>query len=115
MASKLRDEADRAWSNYLRRVGRCERCSATWGRLEAHHVIRRHYTATRHHPDNGLCLCRECHWIMHNTIGEESRLVARVLGADLFESLLVRARAGVGGRYRDEWWQTKSDELAAMR
>lgn len=55
-------KADELFSRRIReRDGhQCRRCGSTW-MLDAAHVIRRGYHATRWVLRNAVCLCRSCH------------------------------------------------------
>ena len=58
-----RKRADAAWSNIIKHTGRCAYCGAiaTYVGLEAHHLIPRRNTTTRHLIECGLCLCSYHH------------------------------------------------------
>jgi 5-methylcytosine-specific restriction endonuclease McrA len=45
--------------------GCCERCGASSGALEQHHVLSRRIRATRWLPQNAVCLCQPCHRWWH--------------------------------------------------
>lgn len=58
--SKLwRNKADHAWSQIITSQGFCSVCGA--GQVNAHHLITRRVTATRHSLLNGICLCAKHH------------------------------------------------------
>lgn len=61
---------DTAWAHaVIERAGnRCEKC----GRIgtQAHHIVRRGNPTLRHHGDNGVALCVECHRRAHAKPGE---------------------------------------------
>ena len=52
--------ADYRWSQVICQQGCCAYCGRR-GYLEAHHLIRRNYFATRHRVECGMCLCRHHH------------------------------------------------------
>ena len=52
--------ADYRWSQMICQAGCCAVCGRR-GYLEAHHLIRRNYFATRHRVECGMCLCRHHH------------------------------------------------------
>ena len=58
-----RKKADAVWSSIIKLTGRCAYCqaSAPYVILEAHHLILRKNTTTRHLIECGLCLCRYHH------------------------------------------------------
>ena len=56
-----RDRADRLWSQYIRRDGKCAICGRRDLRLEANHLIHRNAVFFRHNRENGICLCTHHH------------------------------------------------------
>ena len=58
---RLRDIADQLWSLAVRSDWdhRCAVCGN--GNVEAHHLVPRQFTATRHVIKNGIALCPNCH------------------------------------------------------
>ena len=55
-----------AWKKKVKAAGKCEMCGAT-NELVAHHKIPWAYSITgRLQVENGQCLCKECHKIVHN-------------------------------------------------
>lgn len=55
-----RRQADEAWSEQIRSVGKCEICGRA-SSLNAHHLIARGRLRFRHNLSNGVCLCSHCH------------------------------------------------------
>jgi hypothetical protein len=53
-------KADRLWRNMTIKTGSCAYCGATT-HLQAHHLISRSNSLTRHKVECGLCLCRYHH------------------------------------------------------
>lgn len=53
-------KADEEWSEQIRVVGKCEKCSRATA-LNAHHIISRIRLRFRHDLSNGVCLCAHCH------------------------------------------------------
>lgn len=99
-----RDAADRVWASIIRARGICERCGSRTG-LQAAHIRRRGYQATRCDLDNGWCLCWRCHPDPVDTdVTEFDALVARTIGAKRYADLVKRSKAGEGHRYRPEHW-----------
>lgn len=93
-------EADRAWTALvLRRDVTCQvqavkTCSGqAW--LQAHHIVRRRYRATRWAPDNGIGACRGCHCWLHFVCLDEPQWY-RDHGID-YDALRLRAEAGAKG------------------
>jgi len=63
----LRDFCDALWSKAVIAdyAGKCAICGRTEN-LNAHHLINRHHTGTRHMLENGFCLCGYCHTMCPN-------------------------------------------------
>lgn len=56
------------WKKKVKAKGKCEICGAT-EKLEAHHVVPWEYSITgRTDVSNGMCLCKECHKMMHDDV-----------------------------------------------
>lgn len=56
------------WAKKIKKAGKCEACGST-EKLHAHHVVPWEYSIKgRTDPNNGQCLCEECHKMMHDTI-----------------------------------------------
>ena len=55
-----RNKADIAWSQVVRKDGKCAICGAT-EHLNAHHLLARENLHTRHEVMNGEVLCPKCH------------------------------------------------------
>lgn len=57
-----------AWKKKVKSIGKCEVCGAKEN-LVAHHIIPWAKSIKgRTDPDNGQCLCKECHKMMHNDL-----------------------------------------------
>jgi len=52
---------DRAFSELVRKVGKCERCGRTDRQLNTSHIYSRSNKAVRWDRDNAFCLCVNCH------------------------------------------------------
>ncbi len=52
---------DNVWKKIVKVMGHCEMCGRSDLRLNAHHLIRRDSMFFRHNPENGICLCTNCH------------------------------------------------------
>ena len=73
--------------------GSCERCGASDGRLEWHHVITRRVVALRWESANSLALCQPCHrWWHGNPKAALEWFVGR-FGINRLEYLHQRLRA----------------------
>lgn len=58
------------WKQQILAKGKCEMCGSTEN-LQAHHIIRWvDYPHGRIDINNGECLCRRCHIIMHSGTGK---------------------------------------------
>lgn len=59
---RLRDIADQLWSRAVRDDwgNRCAVCGSR-NKVEAHHLVPRQHTSTRHDVQNGISLCSWCH------------------------------------------------------
>jgi 5-methylcytosine-specific restriction endonuclease McrA len=55
---------DKAWAEQVLSVGECQLCGAVDG-LQAHHILSRRFSHTRHDIDNGICVCQNCHAEIH--------------------------------------------------
>lgn len=56
------------WARMVKELGECECaiCGAT-SNLQAHHILpRSQYPEYANDLNNGLCLCRRCHYLYHN-------------------------------------------------
>ena len=61
MRSKV-TTADLKWSKRVRERDKCcQICKKTDKRLNAHHLIPKHFSKWRHDMDNGISLCVSCH------------------------------------------------------
>lgn len=59
------DPRVRAWSKKVIQEGKCEHCGSV-NELEAHHIIKwADYPQGRIDPNNGMCLCHDCHTEEH--------------------------------------------------
>jgi len=56
-----RVKADKEWARLIHSSGRCLIGHECAGNLEAHHLISRSVTTTRHNPLNGVLLCSKHH------------------------------------------------------
>jgi len=54
------------WKKKVKKVGKCDICGSTEN-LEAHHIIPWEYSITgRTDINNGQCLCKKCHSMIHD-------------------------------------------------
>jgi 5-methylcytosine-specific restriction endonuclease McrA len=94
----LLKEADLLWTHViLGRDGRCRRCSGGFG-LAPHHIISRSRHSTRHDPQNGMALCRGCHFWVHNHLAaHETEAFYAEYGID-YQGLYRRSRVSAKGK-----------------
>ena len=88
--------ADVSWSKFVKaRDVSCqladEKC---WGELEAHHLIKRVYRATRWLPENGALLCSYHHGRLHAQPLWANVWRSERLGGAAFAALLGQAMHG---------------------
>ena len=96
----LRSHADRLWSLAVR-IDWNHRCAACGNpEVQAHHLLPRHYTATRYELRNGIALCAT-----HHTLGPDS---AHQNGP-AFDRFLEKSHFGVYG-----WLQAQLDDCSYM-
>lgn len=110
----LKKEADELWSKIIRSYGKCEKCGSTsW--LQAAHIYSRRFNATRHLPENGLCLCAACHRWGHDKPLDFARWVEEYIGGDIVNELSLKAHKITKGHdfeptviyLREIWEKTK--------
>lgn len=107
--------ADDLFSKIVRSsVGHCQRCGLTpphWNQLQAAHIRRRAYSATRHLRENCWALCPSCHWKVDNDPRAFMELVDKTIGQDKLEELWDKSQAGVGKKYD---WQASYEALKVL-
>lgn len=85
---------DKAWSEAIRKRGRCEVCGKTT-RLNAHHFYSRSIRIVRWDMDNGFCLCVGCHvfsskFSAHKTPAEFVEWAIEKRGQEWYDDLKER-------------------------
>lgn len=125
-SGKARHSADIAWAKAVREIGPCaaigERFPEEWlhqwtdgtgqvrsdertyfilhrceGQIEAAHIVRRGYAATRTDKTNGLPLCHWAHaWFTNHPLAWEA-FVTKKIGAEKFSELKAKAHKGPKG------------------
>ena len=85
---------DKAWSEAIRKSGRCEVCGKTT-RLNAHHFYSRSIRIVRWDMDNGFCLCVGCHvfsskFSAHKTPAEFVEWAIEKRGQEWYDNLKER-------------------------
>jgi hypothetical protein len=72
------DPAMELWRHIIYKKDKytCQMCNAHGMLCHAHHVYSRFkYPQLRHHPDNGVCLCKECHFTRVHQNGESCEVI----------------------------------------
>lgn len=100
MAKIIRNQADAAFSDYIRaRAGwQCQRCRMQFAKgkaryLHCSHNYGRGQQNIRYHPLNALALCKNCHfWFERNRV-ESTRWLQETLGQNYAELLRAMAHA----------------------
>lgn len=91
----LKSKADKLFSEWARRGGKCEWCNKTNARFEAAHIFSRRYVSTRYEPLNILCLCSACHRKWHDQPTEAVEWVKGYLGEEVYNELRRIAKTRV--------------------
>lgn len=79
--SCLNNLLDHEFSEFIRRRGKCQRCSKT-NNLQCAHIYSRRYKSIRWNPLNALCLCASCHFWAHNNPLEFGEFVHDTIGLE---------------------------------
>jgi ribosomal protein L32 len=80
VSAMKRDPRYKAWRLAVLSVGYCESCGSQ-ERLEAHHILpKAQFPHLIHDINNGKCLCRNCHKLLHG---------AKSISGELLETLTV--------------------------
>ena len=80
MSAIKRDPRYKAWAKAVKSIGHCEACPSTKN-LEAHHVLPKAlFPHLIHDINNGKCLCKKCHQLLHG---------AKSISGELLETLTV--------------------------
>lgn len=87
---------DRLWSELVRGAGACERCGRPEA-LQAHHVVKRRYKATRWDLNAGVCLCHFCHRWAEEHPKDFERWFIRSFGELALRRLRDKAHASTAG------------------
>ena len=104
--TRLRNEADKLWSELVKRSGFCEKCGDTTY-LAAHHIIYKSQSNfLRCDPNNGITLCRGCHfWIHHESPTVVSDFLTEKLGEETIRYLNSRRRTLV--KANSTFWEER--------
>lgn len=97
----------------LRAEGCCQRCGkhVGYGGLQAAHIIRRTFAATRTDERNAWATCPRCHFHLDQNPDEFMAFVAQWPGMAVFAELKAKAREGVG---RKVDWPAEVDRLRLL-
>lgn len=84
----------RFWTTLVKRGGICERCGSS-GPLDAHHVVRRSRSLVLQTDlENGLALCKPCHFRWHQFELESGPWFVSKFGQDRYDYLMEKKAAG---------------------
>ena len=115
----LKRKADKLFSEWVRKEGKCEWCNRTNVRFEAAHIFSRRYLSTRYQPINCLCLCSACHRKAHDQPVEFVEWVKNYLGEDIYVELRyqakVRIQKGTAGFFTDTIKKITNEEYPYQR
>lgn len=113
-AAKKR-KAIQLWGQYVHaRDVICQRCGKGDGKLDAHHVMIRHFAATVADETNGVLLCFKCHGLMHSDPLDALIFYTERYGADGYDDLRHKAYSGQGMTLRAEHWDEAITRLQAL-
>ena len=84
--SYLTRKLDKAFSEFIRSAGKCQRCSST-EHLQTSHIFSRTYRSVRWDCMNAFCLCAKCHWYFHLNPIEHAEFAKFMLGEKQYEDL----------------------------
>jgi hypothetical protein len=118
-AAALKKKATRLWGEYVHLRDRvCQVCGKADGKLDAHHILPREFSATRADPDNGVLLCFQHHNGARESVHGDPfwavEFYTRHLGADAYNTLRNRAYDGVKGTYGVAFWRDACAELEEL-
>lgn len=116
-ASQLRKEATALWGRVIHeRDGFCQYCGRTDSKLDAHHLIRREFNATRTDETNGVLICAfPCHQtVMHGDPFAAVQFYTRLLGVEGYAALRQKAYDGKDGRYGVDYWRDEISRLQGL-
>lgn len=91
----LKNKADKLFSEWIRRDGKCEYCNRANVRLECAHIFSRRYISTRYEPINALCLCSAHHRWLHDQPIEGVEWIKNYLGEDIYDELRRKAKTKI--------------------
>jgi len=89
---ELRKKCHDLWTAiHKKRHPRCEWCKVN-ATKDVHHIFTKGaYPAIRFDIDNGICLCRGCHWKVRRKQEEFRDFLIQYRGHDYYEALKTRA------------------------
>jgi hypothetical protein len=116
-AAQLRKEATALWGRYIHeRDVFCQFCGRTDSKLDAHHLIRREFNATRTDENNGVLICAfPCHQtVMHGDPFAAVQFYTRRLGVEGYAALRQKAYDGINGKYPVQFWRDECERLRKL-
>lgn len=114
-AAKEKARADKAWGAYIHARDKvCQYCGKADGKLDAHHIMIRSFSATRTDEACGVLLCFQHHQLMHSDAMAAFNFYLGRLGEEGYDVLRRKAYDGVGGKYPASWWISERLRLEAL-
>lgn len=114
-STPLRNKATKLWGQYVHQRDRvCQVCGRADGKLDAHHVMVRQFSATRCDPDNGVLVCFRCHQLLHSDPLRAVEFYTQRYGQRGYEALRLKAYSGVSGKYGVDYWRARITELEGL-
>src|ERR1035437_3077101 len=89
---------------------RCEECSETERRLDAHHV---NEDDQDNRLANGRCLCRRCHHLQHPEYERTDKHRAAISAANTGHHTSTSTRASISAKARERWADPEFKEMMA--
>lgn len=116
-AARERAKALTLWGRYIHlRDVYCQYCGKADGQLQAHHIIRKEFNATRTAEENGVLLCGwTCHRkVMHEDAFAAVQFYTRLLGVEGYEALRQKAYDGKDAKYPVSFWREEIERLSKL-
>lgn len=116
-ASQLRKEATTLWGRYIhQRDVYCQVCGKGDGKLDAHHLIRREFNATRTDEQNGMLVhAFPCHnTVLHGDPFRAVQIYSERLGIEGYAALRQKAYDGQNQRYPVSFWRDECERLQKL-
>lgn len=116
-AAALRKKATMLWGRYIHlRDKVCQVCSGGQGKLDAHHILRREFNATRTDENNGMLVhAYPCHQtVLHGDPFQAVQIYTYRLGVEGYAALRQKAYDGINGRYGVDYWRNEAARLTGL-